>query len=208
MADICLKHHVLVISDEIHADFAFPGYTYTPYGTLGDAYQNHVIICTSPSKTFNIAGLQVSNIFIPNKNIRTKFLQSLNATGYDQMNTMGLVAAQAAYEGGEAWLDALLAYLTVNLDILRKFTAERLPGVKLIEPEGTYLIWLDFSGTGLSGKDLDDFIINEARLWLEHGEIFGSDGKNFERINIACPAATLVKALEQLESALKRKIGR
>lgn len=205
MADICLKHQVLVISDEIHSDFAFPGYAYTPYGTLDDAYQDSVVICTAPSKTFNIAGLQVSNIFIPNAEIRAKFQQTFNATGYDQMNAMGLVAAQAAYESGSAWLDALLAYLTVNLDILRRFVAERLPGVKLIEPEGTYLIWLDFSDTGLSGKELDDFIVHDARLWLDHGEIFGPGGETFERINIACPASTLVKALERLEKALKAK---
>ncbi len=208
MANICLKHHVLVISDEIHSDFAFPGYAYTPYGTLGDAYQDSVVICTAPSKTFNMAGLQISNIFIPNASIRNRFQQAFNATGYDQMNTMGLIATQAAYEGGEAWLDALLAYLTVNLGILRKFVAERLPGVRLIEPEGTYLIWLDFSGTGLSGKDLDDFIVNDARLWLDHGEIFGLGGETFERINIACPASTLVKALKQLETALKTKMGK
>lgn len=207
MADICLAHNVTVISDEIHADFTFPGYRYTPYGTLGDQYQHNTIICTSPSKTFNIAGLQVSNIFIPDSHIRHQFQQALNATGYDQMNTAGLIAAQAAYEGGEKWLDALLEYLTINLDIVRKFTAERLPGVKLIEPEGTYLIWLDFSDTGLTGKELDHFIVNDARLWLDHGEIFGPGGKTFERINIACPASFLIKALEQLETALKSRIA-
>ncbi len=207
MADICLKHGVTVISDEIHADFAFPGYAYTPYGTLGDAYLSNTIICTSPSKTFNIAGLQVSNIFIPDDGIRAKFQQAMAATGYDQLNALGLVAAQAAYEGGEAWLEALLAYLNVNLSIVRQFTEKRLPGIRLIEPEGTYLIWLDFAGTGLSGKDLDDFIVKDAKLWLDHGEIFGPGGETFERINIACPAATLVKALEQLEAALKRKLG-
>ena len=123
------------------------------------------------------------------------------------MNTAGLIAAQAAYEGGEEWLDALLAYLTINLDIVRKFTAECLPGVKLIEPEGTYLIWLDFSDTGLTGKELDHFIVNDARLWLDHGEIFGPGGEAFERINIACPASFLIKALEQLETALKSRIA-
>ena len=205
MADICLAHHVRVISDEIHSDFAFPGYAYTPYGTLGETYLDHVVICTAPGKTFNIAGLQVSNIFIPNPEIRSRFQQELNATGYDQMNAAGLVAAQAAYEGGEAWFNSLMAYLTVNLGTVRNFVAERLPGVKLIEPEGTYLVWLDFSGTGMTGDELDSFIVNDARLWLDHGGIFGPSGENFERINIACPASTLVKALEQLEAALKQK---
>ncbi len=118
------------------------------------------------------------------------------------MNTAGLVATQAAYENGENWFDALLAYLTANLAILREFTATRLPGVTLIEPEGTYLPWLDFSGTGLRGKALDDFITHKAGLWLDDGEIFGPGGEGFARINIACPAATLRQALIRLEKAL------
>ena len=205
MADICQSHNVTVISDEIHADFAFPGHAYTPFGTLGDKYLQEAIICTAPSKTFNLAGLQVSNIFIANEAIRRQFRQEIDATGYSQMNTAGLVAAQAAYEEGEEWLNALLAYLTDNLALLRRFVAERLPGVVLIEPEGTYLPWLDFSRTGLKGKTLDDFIVNEAGLWLDDGEIFGPGGEGFQRINIACPAATLKQALEQLEAALKKR---
>ena len=205
MADICHAHKVTVISDEIHADFTFPGHTYTPFGTLGDPYLQEAIVCTAPSKTFNLAGLQVSNIFIANEAIRRQFQREIDATGYSQMNTAGLVAAQAAYEDGEKWLNALLAYLSGNLAILRQFVAERLPGVDLIEPEGTYLPWLDFSGTGLMGKKLDDFIVNEAGLWLDDGEIFGPGGKGFARINIACPAARLKQALKRLETALKKR---
>ena len=121
------------------------------------------------------------------------------------MNTAGLVAAQAAYEEGEEWLNALLAYLTDNLNLLRTFLAERLPQVKLIEPEGTYLPWLDFSATGMKGKKLDNFIIKKARLWLDDGEIFGPGGEGFQRINIACPKATLKQALEQLAEALEKQ---
>ena len=195
MADICRAHDVKIVSDEIHADFAFPGHAYTPFGTLGDPYLREAVICTAPSKTFNIAGLQVSNIFIADEEIRRKFRQEIDATGYSQMNTAGLVAAQAAYEEGEEWFNALLTYLTGNLAILRQFTEKRLPGVTLIEPEGTYLPWLDFSGTGMKGKTLDDFIVNEAGLWLDDGEIFGPGGEGFQRINIACPAAILKQAL-------------
>ena len=205
MADICLIHDVKIVSDEIHADFAFPGHAYTPFGTLGEPYLRKAVICTAPSKTFNLAGLQVSNIFIADGEIRRKFRQEINATGYSQMNMAGLVAAQAAYEDGEAWFDALQVYLTGNLAILRQFTEERLPGVTLIEPEGTYLPWLDFSGTGMKGKILDDFIVNEAGLWLDDGEIFGPGGEGFQRINIACPAAILKQALGQLEAALKKR---
>ncbi len=205
MANICLIHDVKIVSDEIHADFAFPGHAYTPFGTLGEPYLRKAVICTAPSKTFNLAGLQVSNIFIADGEIRRKFRQEIDATGYSQMNTAGLVAAQAAYEEGEEWFDALLTYLTGNLAILRQFTEERLPGVTLIEPEGTYLPWLDFSGTGMKGKILDDFIVNEAGLWLDDGEIFGPGGEGFQRINIACPAAILKQALGQLEAALKKR---
>ena len=205
MVDICLIHDVKIVSDEIHADFAFPGHAYTPFGTLGEPYLRKAVICTAPSKTFNLAGLQVSNIFIADGEIRRKFRQEINATGYSQMNMAGLVAAQAAYEDGEAWFDALQVYLTGNLAILRQFTEERLPGVTLIEPEGTYLPWLDFSGTGMKGKILDDFIVNEAGLWLDDGEIFGPGGEGFQRINIACPAAILKQALGQLEAALKKR---
>lgn len=208
MADICLAHGVKIISDEIHADFAFPGHAYTPFGTLGERYRQQAIICTAPSKTFNIAGLQVSNIFIADETIRRQFQQEIDATGYSQMNTAGLVATQAAYEKGEAWFDALLTYLTSNLAILREFTEKRLPGVTLIEPEGTYLPWLDFSGTGMKGKKLDNFILNEAGLWLDDGEIFGHGGEGFARINIACPAAILKQALKQLETALKKQENR
>lgn len=208
MADICLAHDVKIVSDEIHADFAFPGHAYTPFGTLCTPYLREAVICTAPSKTFNIAGLQVSNIFIADEEIRRKFRQEIDATGYSQMNTAGLVAAQAAYEEGEEWFNALLTYLTGNLAILRQFTEKRLPGVTLIEPEGTYLPWLDFSGTGMKGKTLDDFIVNEAGLWLDDGEIFGPGGEGFARINIACPAAILKQALERLEAALKNRKNR
>lgn len=208
MADICRAHDVKIVSDEIHADFAFPGHAYTPFGTLGTPYLREAVICTAPSKTFNIAGLQVSNIFIADEEIRRKFRQEIDATGYSQMNTAGLVAAQAAYEEGEEWFNALLTYLTGNLAILRQFTEKRLPGVTLIEPEGTYLPWLDFSGTGMKGKTLDDFIVNEAGLWLDDGEIFGPGGEGFQRINIACPAAILKQALERLEAALKNRKNR
>ena len=202
MADICLAHHVTIVADEIHADFTFPGHTFTPFGTLGEPYAQEAVICTSPGKTFNLAGLQIANVFIPNDALRQSFSREIDATGYSQMNTAGLVAAQAAYEEGEEWFNALSAYLTDNLALLRRFVTEQLPGVRLVEPEGTYLPWLDFSGTGMTGKKLDDFIVRDARLWLDDGAIFGPGGEGFQRINIACPAATLKQALEQLAAAL------
>lgn len=202
LGDICIKHGIVVVSDEIHADFIYKGNKHYIFASLKPEYLNNAIICTSPSKTFNLAGLQVSNIFIANKEIKRKFQEEMKRTGYSQINTMGLVACQAAYQQGAQWVDALKGYLTGNLDFVRGFLAERLPQIRLIEPQGTYLIWLNFQSLNLSEEELEDLIVNKANLWLDRGIMFGSGGKGFERINIACPRATLEKALRQLEKAV------
>jgi len=202
MGDICLKHNVIVISDEIHADFVYKGYLHFIFASLKPEFLNNTIICTAPSKTFNLAGLQVSNIFIANDEIRKKFREELMRSGYSQPNTMGLVACQAAYEHGAQWLDELIEYLEGNISYIRKFLAERLPQIKLVEPQGTYLLWLDFNQLNLSEEELNDLIVNKAKLWLNEGTTFGSEGKGFQRLNIACPRATLEKAFLQLEKAI------
>lgn len=205
MGDICLKHNVLVVSDEIHCDFTYPGYQHTVFASISDEFANNSIICTAPSKTFNIAGLQVSNIFIKNNKIRLEFWKELDKSGYSQLNTLGLVASKAAYEHGENWLTELKVYLNGNLNFIRTFLSEKLPEIKLIEPEGTYLIWLDFSSLNLSKKELAELIVYKAHLWLDAGQMFGKEGMNFERINIACPRAVLEKAMNQLEQAVHGK---
>lgn len=202
LGDICLKHNVVIISDEIHADFVYSGNNHTVLANIKPEFSNIAITCTAPSKTFNIAGLQVSNIFIKNKDLRTKFIDEFVKSGYSQLNTLGLVACQAAYEHGRQWFDALIIYLESNLNFAIEFINKRIPQVKLIKPEGTYLIWIDFNSLNLSDEELDDLIINKAKLWLDSGTMFGKDGKGFERINIACPRAILEKALLQLESAI------
>lgn len=202
MGDICLKHNVIVISDEIHADFVYKGYLHFIFASLKPEFLNNTVICTAPSKTFNLAGLQVSNIFIANDEIRKKFREELMRSGYSQPNTMGLVACQAAYEHGAQWLDELIEYLEGNISYIRKFLAERLPQIKLVEPQGTYLLWLDFNQLNLSEKELNDLIVNKAKLWLNEGTTFGSEGKGFQRLNIACPRATLERAFLQLEKAI------
>jgi len=203
LGDICVKHGVIVISDEIHADFTYEGNKHFIFSKLKSEFLNNSIICTAPSKTFNLAGLQVSNIFIANKNIRNMFQKEINRTGYSQLNTMGLIACQAAYEHGADWLDELKAYLAGNLQLAREFLGKRLPQVKLIEPQGTYLIWLDFQELKLSDEQLEDLIVNRAKLWLDAGTMFGSEGSGFQRINIACPRAILEQALNQLEQAIR-----
>lgn len=203
MGDICLKHGVIVVSDEIHADFIYPGYTHTLFPSIKPEFLDNTVLCTAPSKTFNLAGLQVSNIFIANKELKRKVKQEIARTGYSQLNTLGLVACQAAYTYGEPWLEELKLYLSENLRFIREFIASRLPQVKLVEPQGTYLVWLDFRELGLSQAALDDLIIHGAKLWLDSGTMFGEEGEGFQRVNIACPRSVLEKAFHSLEKALK-----
>ncbi|MGN1146265.1 MAG: MalY/PatB family protein [Acetatifactor sp.] len=198
VAEICLKHGVLVISDEIHHDFVYPGYEHTVFATIDDRLKDVTITCTSPSKTFNLAGLQVSNIFIANEALRKQFCKEIARTGYSQLNTLGLVACECAYRGGGEWLAELKQYLKGNLEYVREYLKEKLPKVHIVEPEGTYLLWLDFRELGLSGRELENLIVNQAGLWLDAGDIFGACGEGFERVNIACPRAILKEALDRL----------
>ena len=202
IAEICGKHQVLVVADEIHEDFVWSGHPHIPYALLGEDVASHSIICTSPSKTFNLAGLQVSNIFIPDFTLRRRFKHEINAAGYSQLNTLGLAACEAAYRNGAPWLDELKLYLYENIRFTREFLLKNLPQVKLVEPEGTYLLWLDFRGLGLTGARLERLIVEQAGLWLDSGAIFGHAGEGFQRINIACPRAVLAEALERIARAL------
>lgn len=203
LTNICLAHNVIILSDEIHADFVYKGYHHTNLATLSKEVEQNVIVCTSPTKTFNIAGLQISNIFIPNEEIRKKFKHAVDASGYSQVNTFGLVACKAAYDKGEEWLAELKEYLQGNLEFLRDFFKKELPQLDLIEPEGTYLIWFDCSRLNLTAKGLEDLIVNRSKLWLDRGGMFGKETVQFQRINIACPRATLKQALEQLKKGIE-----
>lgn len=203
MGDICVKHGVTVISDEIHADFVYPGHKHTIFASLKPEFEDITITCTAPTKTFNLAGLQISNIFVSNRTIRSRIRQEINRCGYSQLNVMGLVACKAAYTKGEDWLEALKDYLAENLKLLRSFLVANIPQIKLIEPQGTYLVWLDCTSLGLSDKALDEFIIHRAKLWLDAGTMFGQGGSGFQRINIACPRSLLQQALEQLARGLQ-----
>lgn len=202
IGNICLKHNVKIVSDEIHSDFVYPKNKHIVFSSLDEKYQNITITCTAPTKTFNLAGLQISNIFIPNLEIRKKVLKQLDRVGYSQVNLMGLVACEAAYKYGRQWLNELKEYLLDNLNFLRDYLETNIPQIKLIEPEGTYLIWLDCSALGFEDKELEKFIVEKAKLWLDSGYIFGKEGEGFQRINIACPRETLKKALEQLKEAV------
>jgi cystathionine beta-lyase len=199
---ICLEHGCAIVSDEIHCDFIFPGSKHTVFASVSRELEDILVTCTAPSKTFNLAGLQISNILIRNEELRRKFRAEIHRTGCSEANTFGLVACRAAYESGGAWLRELLAYLNENLSFLREFLRENIPRARLVEPEGTYLIWLDFRPLGLSPAALNDLIVNKAGLWLDDGAMFGEEGAGFQRVNIACPRATLSAALSRLKKAV------
>ena len=202
LAEICRQYDVYVFSDEIHADFVYPGFHHTSFYSLGEAYTKKLILGTSPSKTFNMAGLQISNIIIPDPDTRLAFRQENSTTGYSLPNVLGMTATMAAYRHGEPWLEELLEYLQGNLVYLREFFREKLPQIRLVEPEGTYLVWLDFSGVSDNHKELEKILTDRAKLWLDPGIIFGRETNLFERINIACPRAILEEAMRRLEEAV------
>ncbi|OWV09766.1 MalY/PatB family protein [Fibrobacter sp. UWH1] len=202
VGEICLKHNVFVVADEIHNDFVFEG-THTVFASLGEKFADNSITVTSPTKTFNLAGLQIAHAFIKNPEVRKTIRKEIDGIGYSQVTIPGLVAAQAAYEHGEEWLEALKKYLKGNIDFVDKFVKENLPGVKLVPMEATYLAWLDFKGTGLSTTQVDDLIRNKARLWLNSGTLFGKTGECFQRVNLACPRRILEEALNRIKKALE-----
>ncbi len=203
LGEICLKHNVIIVSDEIHHDFVFPGHTHYVFANLDERFQKITVTCTAPSKTFNMAGLQVSNIFICDPALRQAFQQEIDRTGYSQLNQMGLAACEAAYRYGGDWLDQLLVYLKENLDFTRQFIKREMPVIKLVEPEGTFLLWLDCRGLHISDEELDRLVVEKAGLWLDGGKMFGPCGSGFQRVNMACPRETLSRALTQLAEAVK-----
>ena len=200
---ICLDNDVFVISDEIHCDFTYEGNTHTVFATLGREFEENSAICTAPTKTFNLAGLHISNTYIYSDNLRRKFVKELDKQGYSQSNIMGLVACQAAYTYGAGWLDELRRYLAENLSFVRKYLRENIPEVKLVEPQGTYLVWLDCRCLRLTDRELKALIQDKAKLWTDDGYIFGAGGSGYERINIACPQSLLKAALENLKYAVE-----
>jgi cystathionine beta-lyase len=164
----------------------------------------NVCVCTAPSKTFNLAGLQMSNIWIPGEKMREEFMTALNGSGYTQPPLLGIVACEAAYRDGREWFEELKEYLIGNLNYVRSFLEENIPQMKLVEPDGMYFAWIDCSGLGLKSEELEDLISNKAGLWLDSGKIFGDIAEQFQRVVLACPRSMLEKALNQLKSAVDK----
>jgi cystathionine beta-lyase len=200
MGEICLRHGVKVIADEIHEDFIFPEHKHLVFSALNNDFADITLTCTSPSKTFNLAGLLHSNVFISNKELREKFKEEYAQLGIGQPSVMGLISCKAAYESGAQWLDELLQYLAQNMLFLKTYLSQHIPKIKLIEPQGTYLAWLDCRELGLPAQKLDETITHKAKLWLNAGYTFGKGGKGFERMNVACPRRVLHNALERLKN--------
>lgn len=201
IGDICLRHGVLVVSDEIHCDFVWSSHPHTVFASLGEEYSRNCIVCTAPSKTFNLAGLCASNIIIPDRDLRKAFRKCVSDTGVSGVNVMALAACRAAYEEGLPWLEELRKYLLANIDFTDRYLRENASQIRLIRPEGTYLLWLDMRDLGLSGEDLERLVTEKAGLWLDGGTMFGPEGTGFQRINIACPRSVLEEALQRLCSA-------
>jgi len=201
MGDICLKYGVIVVSDEIHNDFVFQG-EHTVFASVKKEFADISVTCTSPSKTFNLASMLISNIFIPNRRLKQRFRHEVDAAGISQLSVLGLVATRAAYEKGDEWYGKMMAYVRENIEYVKNYVEEYLPGVKMIDGEGTYLVWLDFRSTGMDVEELDRRIIYDAKLWLDSGKIFGKTGAGFQRINVAAPRKIVAECMERIRNIL------
>ncbi len=204
VGDICLRHGVFVVADEIHCELTMPGYRYTPYASLGEDYACHSATCVSPSKAFNIAGLQIANIVVPDAEVRARIDRAINIHEVCDVNPFGVIATEAAYSAeGRAWLDALRAYLAENDAEVRRFFTRHLPAYRLSRLEGTYLEWIDCRHTGLTAEALSARLISEARVRLNEGTMYGPGGEGFLRLNIATPRPLLQEGLERMRGVME-----
>ncbi len=207
--NICIKNNILVISDEIHCDLIMPGHKHTCFSTISEEFAQHSLTGIAASKTFNLAGLQQSSIIIPNKVLKQQFTNQIENLGFTNAiggTLFGAIAAAAAYNEAEPWLDDLIPYLNDNFNYLKTTLEEQLPGVKVFDLQGTYLVWVDFGNLGLDCKKRVLALEEDAKVALDHGDWFGENGSGFERFNIACPRSILEKAVESVVVAIKKAI--
>lgn len=203
IAEICLRHGVTILSDEIHNDLVFRPWRHVPIAGLSPEVERITVTCHAASKTFNVAGLSTAYIMIPNAELRQTFKRVSDALHVEALNPFGLRAMEAGFAEGEPWLEALLEYLAGNYRILRSYCETQLPRLGVSPIEGTYLAWVDFRRYGFSSQELKDCIIQKARLALNDGPMFGPGGEGFQRMNLACPRQVLRQALDQLKTALR-----
>ena len=203
--ELCLKHGVVLVSDEIHSDVIYPGHKHIPIASLSREAAMNTVTCISPSKAFNIAGLKASGIIIMNPALRDKVDREISRVHVNTPNAFAMAAYLAAYNESEDYLDQMVGYLAENIRFLDRWLKDNTPRIKLVHPEGTYLMWLDCTELGLSGDALHSFFLNEAQVALNKGVTFGEEGANFARMNIACPRATLSAALDQILQAYQKR---
>ena len=203
IGDICIRNNVWVVADEIHCELVFPGHTYIPFASISQEFLMHSVTCTSPSKAFNLAGLQIANIISADTDIRTKIDKAINVNEICDVNPFGVEALMAAYNDSEEWLEELKQYLFANYNYLRAYFAECLPKFPVSMLEGTYLVWVDCSVLNQSSDKIVKTLLEKEKLWVNEGGLYGEAGEGFIRINIACPRQQLIEGLNRLRRALK-----
>ena len=205
IGEICLRHHVVVLSDEIHCELVLPGHEYTPFASISETFLQHSVTCVSPSKAFNIAGLQIANIVSADEEVRRKIDRAINVNEVCDVNPFGVLATMAAYNEGEEWLLQLLDYLGGNYLYMKTFCEAELPEFPIAELEGTYLVWMDCRRLGLPSEELERQLVRDARLWLNAGTMYGAEGEGFMRWNIACPRAVVRDGLERFRRFVRQR---
>lgn len=204
MADICERHDILIVSDEVHEDFVMSEHKrHIPFASLDHAWAARSVVCNAPSKTFNLAGLACANVFISDPHLRRDYRAQCEKSGVTLINTMGIAACQAAYSSGEPWVEAMLSYVRANHEHLRSRAADLGLPFKVMQMDALYLAWLDFRELGMTSPELHDFLLRRARLWLDPGQKFGPAGQGFARINLACPRSTVDEALARVKAAFR-----
>ena len=202
LADICLNNNILMISDEIHCDLVLPGFTHTPLASLSEKIAAKTITLIAPSKTFNLAGLSTSSVIIPDPSLRKSFNRIVDNLHIGNGNIFGTIASISAYTNGHKWLDALLDYIDHNVEFVKDYCREMIPEIEPVEPEATYMIWLDCRKFGMTGKELQNFFVSKAGVGMNEGSTFGPGGEGFMRMNLGATHNTVMKALEQIEKAV------
>ena len=204
ISELCLKHNVFVVSDEIHSDIVYKGHQHIPFGSLSQAAADNCVVCVNPSKTFNIAGVRTGAAVIPNRRNHDLFYKPLEDLKAYGRTIFGTLPIEVAYNECEYYADQLLEYLTGNMEYLNKIIAERVPQIKVTPMQATYLVWLNCKALNMAPKELNKFFLEKAKVAMNEGSTFGPGGAGFMRMNIACPRSRLVEGLHRIEAAVKQ----
>jgi cysteine-S-conjugate beta-lyase len=205
LGEICLKHNIIILCDEIHSDLVYPGNIHIPISALSQELSQITLTCMAPSKTFNIAGLSTSYVIIPNRDIFSKFKNMISGLGISSGNIFGVTALETAYLNGEKWLNELMEYLEVNAHYMVDYVNNNIRGITISMPEATYLGWLDCRGLEMNNEKIKEFMIHAAKVGLSEGSIFGEAGEGFMRINFGCPKSILIQGLDRIKNAVDKR---